>query len=189
MKKLTVLAVLLTVTFAAMAQEAPKKYGIKSGIARTVTEVMGQKMEAMAYFDDYGALEASKTKTSVPGMGEMEIATISKEGKMYMVNYTNEQVQEMPQQETINYLNLTEDVIKKYKIQEVGKEMIGERECIKYTQEISQMGQTAAVTAWVYKGFTLKAVTKMGGMEVVVEVVEFTEDAYVLPQTFEVPSF
>ena len=47
MKKLTVLAVLLTVTFAAMAQEAPKKYGIKSGIARTVTEVMGQKMEAM----------------------------------------------------------------------------------------------------------------------------------------------
>ena len=63
MKKLTVLAVLLTVTFAAMAQEAPKKYGIKSGIARTVTEVMGLDADAAAT-DGYMRLEIKSSPQS-----------------------------------------------------------------------------------------------------------------------------
>ena len=189
MKRIATLTILLAVTFTAMAQDATKKYEIKSGIAKTVTSVMGQQTESMSYFDDFGALEMSKTKTIVPGAGEMEIATVSKEGKMYMVNYSAKQVQEIPAQESVNYLNITEAIKEQYKIKEIGTEKIGERECLKYSMEVSQMGQTATVTTWIYKGFPLKSVTAMGRMEIVSEVIEFTEDAYVLPQTFEIPEF
>lgn len=175
--------------YAAVAQEAPKKYGIKSGIAKTVTEVMGQKVEATSYFDNYGAVTVSKTKTAVPGAGEMEIATIAKDGKTYMVNYTAKQVQEMPAQEEINYMNLTDEVIAKYKIKELGTEKVGDRECIKYTEEISQMGQKAVSTVWVWKGFPMKSIIEVAGMQIVAEVTEFTEDAFILPQTFEIPTF
>lgn len=189
MKKIAILAVLLAVTVTAMAKEGTKKYEIKSGIAKTVTTVMGQQTEAVSYFDDFGALEISKAKTTIPGAGEMEIATLSKEGKMYMINYTAKQVQEMPAQESVNYLDLTDETKERYKINLIGTEKIGERDCVQYSMEVSQMGQTATVTTWVYKGFPLKSVTAMGEVEIVSEVIEFREDAYVLPQTFEIPKF
>lgn len=189
MKKITSIAILLSLAVAAVAQEAPHKYEIKSGIVKTVTEVMGQKSEVLSYFDEYGALEAARNKVSVPGQGEIEIASISKDGKMFMVNYTSKQVQEMPLQASVNYLALTDDIVGQYKIVEAGVEMIGDKECKKYTEEISQMGQTANVTVWVWKGYPIKTVTEMSGIEIVAEVVELEEDAFILPQTFEVPEF
>ena len=49
------------------------------------------------------------------------MSVISKDGKMYIVHYGMKQVQEMPMQESINYLNLNPDIIKKYNIQDLGK--------------------------------------------------------------------
>ena len=189
MKKITSIAILLSLAVAAVAQEAPHKYEIKSGIVTTVTEVMGQKSEVVSYFDDYGAMEAAKSKVTVPGQGELEIASITKDGKMYMVNYTAKQVQEMPLPESINYLAITDEQKAQYKIEEAGTEMLGDKECKKYTEEISQMGQTANVTVWVWKGYALKTVTSISGMQIVAEVTEFEEDAFILPQTFEIPQF
>lgn len=179
---------MLALTVGAMAQEA-KKYDIKSGIVKSVTAVMGQNTEAVQYFDNYGAIETSKTKMNVPGAGEIEVATISKDGKTYVVNYTNKQVQEVPAQESINYLALSDEIIAQYKIKEIGKETVAGKECIKYSEEISQMGQTFAATVWVWKGLPMKSVIAAGGMEIVTEVTEITENAYILPQTFEVPAF
>jgi len=180
---------MLSAAVTAVAQESSKKYEIKSGIVKGVTEMMGQKIEAVSYFDNYGAWEVSKTKTSVPGMGEMEVATITKDGKSYMVNYSARQVQEMPVQESINYLAVSKEAIAKYKLRETGTETIGDKECIKYTAEMSQMGQTATITAWVWKGYPIKSVTSVAGIEITVEVTEFTENAEVDPALFEVPAF
>ena len=102
-----------------IAQEAPKKYGIKSGTVKAVTEVMGQKAEGISYFDNYGALEAGKSQAN-----GMEVLTITRDGKTYMVVPSVKQVREMPAQESVNYLNLTDDVIEKYKIKEIGKDVV-----------------------------------------------------------------
>ena len=67
--------------------------------------------------------------------------------------------------------------------------MLGDKECKKFTEEISQMGQAANVTVWVWKGYVLKTVTSISGMQIVAEVTEFEEDAFILPQTFEIPQF
>jgi len=189
MKRIIVLAIMLSAAVTAVAQESSKKYEIKSGIVKGVTEMMGQKIEAVSYFDNYGAWEISKTKTSIPGIGDMEVATITKDGKSYMVNYSARQVQEVPVQESINYLAISKEAIAKFKLRETGTETIGDKECIKYTAEISQMGQTATVTAWVWKGYPIKSVTSVAGVEVTVKVTEFTENAEIDPAVFEVPAF
>lgn len=189
MKKITSIAILLFMAVAAVAQETSHKYEIKSGIVTTVTKVMGQESETVSYFEDYGAMEVAKSKVTVPGQGEIEIASILKDGKMYMVNYTAKQVQEMPVPESINYLAITDEQKAAYKIEEAGTEMLGDKECKKYTEEISQMGQTAIVTVWVWKGYALKTVTTISGMQIVAEVTQFMEDAFIIPQTFDIPKF
>ena len=61
MKKLLLLAALLLVAAGAYAQ-APKKYGIKCGIVKTVTDASGRKSYPTVWFDDYGAKEKSVVK-------------------------------------------------------------------------------------------------------------------------------
>ena len=143
-----------------LAQEASKKYGFKSGTITTVSEVMGQKIESKGYFDDYGNLQSSKANTF-----GMEISTILRDGKTYVVNHSAKQVQQMPVQETINYLDLSDEIISKYKIQEAGKETVSGKECVKYTLEVSQMGQTAQLTVCVWQGFPMKTVTRADGRQ------------------------
>lgn len=191
MKKILTLALMLMVVCGATAQEGPKKYGIKSGMAKTTTEVMGQVQQVTLYFDNYGALQCSKTKTEVPGMGDIEMATIVKDGKAWMVNYTMKQVQEIPAaaQEDIDFNNLTEEVKAKYNVQEAGTEKILGRNCIKYTYQADIQGHTAKGTAWVYQGFPLKSVVSVAGMEIKTEVTDFVENILVMPQTFDVPEY
>lgn len=60
MKVKCLLAVLLlSATATAFAQEA--KYGIKSAILKKEAVTMGQKVQGVQYFDDYGRKEAVRT--------------------------------------------------------------------------------------------------------------------------------
>lgn len=191
MKKILTLALMFMTICGAMAQEGVKKYEIKSGMLKTSTEVMGQLTETVMYFDNYGAQQVTKMNMEVPGMGEMEISTIAKDGKTWMVNHTMKQVQEIPDQgmTELNFTALTDEVIAEYKVKETGKETILGKECTIYTCEVVAQGQKASVTSWVYMGLPLKSVTSVAGMNVTVEAKEFLENILVLPQTFEVPTF
>jgi hypothetical protein len=169
-------------------KEAAKRYGFKSATAKFVTSVMGQKVESTTFIDNYGALECQRTKLEVPGMGEVESAVITKEGKVWSVNYALKSIQTVDLEQP-NFLNLTEDVIGKYKIQEVGKEQFLDKECTVYTMENETQGMKAQVKVWVYKGMALKQETSLSGMKIVASATEFKEDAMVLPQVFDVPEF
>lgn len=184
MKRLiTILSMLLMASALMMAQDASKKYGIKSGTITTVSEVMGQKIESKGYFDDYGNLQSSKANSF-----GMEISTILRDGKTYMVNHAAKQVQEMSVQESVNYLDLTDEIVAKYKIKEAGTESVSGKDCVKYTMEVSQMGQTAKLTVSVWNGIPMKTVTSAGGMDVTATVTEVTEEE-VDASVFEIPTF
>ena len=187
---LTSIMMLAAVTLFAQEENAPvKKYGFKSAIVKLATDVMGQKVESTAYIDEYGAKECQKTKVDVPGMGSVESATISKDGKTWSVNYTMNQVQEMDinPADQPNFLELTDDMKKKFKIQEVGTEKVLDKDCTVYTLETEAQGMTAKLKVWCYKGFTMKTETEVMGMKVAAVATEFKEDAMVLPQVFDVP--
>jgi len=183
MKRIFTLCAVLLVAVTAMAQNGAKMYGIKSGTFKTEMDMMGQTITQTTYFDDYGA----KQSTSMSMMG-MEMTQINKDGKMYLVNKGDKSVQEMPAQESINYLNLTDEAIKKFKVKETGKETVSGKECTVYTAEISQMGQTAKATVSVWNGFPMKSVIDAGGFGITQKIVEIKEGP-VDASLFEVPKF
>ena len=120
MKRVIVFALFLFYAAAAIGQEPVKKYEMKSGIAKMKTTLMGQDVESTLYFDDYGALEATKSKISVPGAGEIETTTITRDGRNYIVIPSMKQVQEQPVTEAIKYIALTDEMISRNKIEKVG---------------------------------------------------------------------
>ena len=184
MKKFFSLCAVLLVAVAAMAQNGTKYYGIKSGTIKIEMDMMGQTIPSTIYFDDYGAKQA----TSISMMG-MEMTQINKDGKMYLVNKGEKSVQEMPQQQQqVNYLNLTDEVIAKNKIKEVGKETVAGKECTIYTLEMSQMGQTAKATVSVWNGIAMKTNIDAGGFAITTKVVEVKEGP-VDAAVFEIPKF
>ena len=181
MKKCFTFCAVLLIAVTAMAQNG--RYGIKSGSYKTEMDMMGQTITNTTYFDDYGAKEV----TSMSMMG-MEMTQISKDGKMYIVNKGEKSVQEMPTRESINYLDLTEEVVAKNKIKEVGTETVSGKECTVYTAEISQMGQTAKATISVWNGFAMKSTIDAGGFAITTKIVEVNEGP-VDAALFEVPEF
>ena len=188
MNKKLIALVLLLASAAGVAM-AQNRYGIKSGILTQKSE-MG---ETTIYFDNYGALEAQKMKMDFMG-NSMEMTILRKDGKTYMINASEKQVQEMPAGggmggNDINFLNLTDAVKSANKIKEAGKETILGKECTKYTMESSQMGMTMSQTVWVWQGITLKSLTDGGQFQFGNEVVKFEENATIPASTFDVPKF
>ena len=180
---ITLFAMLLVTASVMMAQDASKRYGIKTGKITTVTEMMGQKIESPSWFDDYGARVVTKAS-----MNGIEVTQIVLGEKTYTVIHSAKQVQETPTQESINYLNLDEATIAKYKIMEDGKETVAGKECTRYKMEVSQMGQTAKMTVSVWQGFPMKMVTNSMGMDITTTITEVTE-CEVDASLFEIPSF
>ncbi len=185
-KKILTLALL--VATAAGVASAQNRYGVKSGILTQKSE-MG---ETTIYFDNYGALEAQKMKMNFMG-NEMDMTILRKDGKTYMVNATEKQVQEMPEGgmggNNINFLNLTDAVKSANKIKEAGKETILGKECTKYTLEAEQMGMTMSQTVWVWQGIPFKTLTDGGQFQFGNEAVKFEENATVPASVFEIPKF
>ena len=184
MKKIVMfVALLLVAGMAAFAQDA-KRYEIKSGII-TMTSEMGS---STIYFDNYGAVQAQKMNM----MGN-EMIILNKDGKTYMINPGEKQVQEMPGGgmggPTINFLALTDKVKADNKIQELGKEKVLDRECTKYSIETSMMGQTMKQTVWVWKGITLKTAMDGGQFSFENAASKFEENAKMPEGIFEVPKY
>ena len=190
---LTSILMLATIGMAAQeeGQEPVKKYGFKSAIAKISTTVMGQKIGSTAYIEDYGAKECQKTKISVPGAGEVEAATIVKDGKSWSVNYTTKQIQEttVKPEDQPNFLAMDDKMVEKFKVKEVGKEKVLDKDCTVYTLETETQGMKANMKVWIYKGLAMKSEASISGMTITAEVVEFEEDAMVLPQLFDIPKF
>jgi hypothetical protein len=187
MKRILTVCAVLLVAVAAMAQGTTKRYGIKSGEFKTEMDMMGQKILATTYFDDYGNLQVSKTKMEMMGMS-IDMATLLKDGKQYTINYGDKTVQEMPAQESINYLNLTDEVIAKYKIKTLGTETVNGKECTKYSAEINQMGMTVKTTVSVWQGFPMKSVVDASGMNMT-QYLKDIQEGPVDAALFEIPKF
>ena len=116
MKRIFTLCAVLLVAVTAMAQDGAKRYGIKSGEFETEMDMMGQKIASTTYFDDYGAKQYARTKMEMMGMS-IDMGTLQLGNKTYQINYGDKTVQEMPTQESINYLNLNDATAKKFKVQ------------------------------------------------------------------------
>lgn len=179
----------LLISTALIAQEA--KYELKSAIIKKETVTMGQKLESTWYIDDYGKKESSETVMKVGGVAGVEKHLLTIMDGNFVINVDLDMKtasrMKMPQ-EPVNYLNLSPEIIEKFKVKENGEEEVAGKPCKKYSLEITQMGQTAQVSTWVWKGLVLRSEMGANGMVVMKETVTEIEENPVVPtDKFVVP--
>lgn len=185
MKRLAILAV-LAAAFCVGAQAQEKLYEVKSGVVTMEMDMMGQAIVQKIYFDDYGAKQAT-----VSNFGGRNSRTIVVDGKNVMINDDEKTAMQMPMmgaQERVNFCNLTDKEIKKYKVQELGKETVAGKECTKYSVTLFMMGQPQKQTVWVYKGITLKSTSKSDFGDMNQTATKLEENVEVPASMFTVPA-
>ena len=164
---------------------ADARYELKSGIIKFEGVARGIKGEVTQYFDDYGKKLAA---VSVVGqeLEKKEVKIIQFEDTIYSIIEKIGLKRALPEK-AINYLQLTPDVIEKYKIRDLGEETVAGKSCKKYSLEVTQMGQTVKTEVCVWKGIALKSVTKSGDNVESQTAIEILENATIDPKEFEIP--
>lgn len=186
MKKGFLIAALFAVVSMANAQESV--YGVKSGIITMSMDMMGNTITTTTYFDDYGRKQAN-----VSDFGGQKSRSIVVNGETIMVNDEAKTAMRIPGMmgmgggSTVNFMKLTEEVIKANNIKELGEETIAGKPCKKYSMSVSMMGQSQTQTVWVYEGITLKSSSQsdFGAMERTAS--KFEENATIPASMFEIP--
>lgn len=165
------------------------RYGMESGIIVFETSTMGFTQTVTLYFEDYGKTSASEMEGSAMGQNIHNI-NILKDGFIYNVDLVNKTAfrSKMSEQsnESINFMNMDENMKKKFKIKQVGNETIAGKPCIVYEFEVPDAGMTSKT--WVWNGIGLKSESSVMGMTVTMEVKSIKENVDVPASKFEVPA-
>ena len=158
---------------------ANHRYGIKSGFIK-YTAPMGTDQEL--YFDDYGAKELFITLIDI-GVAKSKSIEIRKDGFSYIYEegktegtkkawYTND----------MDYSKADPKTLERYKVKDLGTEMIDGKECKKFSAEFGK----SPILTWSWNNIMVKTITKMGGTDFVIEAVKI-QDTSVDPKMFELP--
>ena len=110
---------------------------------------------------------------------------------MLMINDAEKTAMKMPmmgQRETVNFSNLDEKAIKKYKVKELGTETVAGKECKKYEVTLFMMGQPRKQTVWVYKGITLKSSSSSDFGDMTQTATKIQEDVEIPASMFTLPA-
>lgn len=176
---------------AVVAQELPKRYGIKSGI---ISRDMRHGQRSTYYFDDYGhkTAEINIATMWVGGVPRDTVGTgtIMVDGQRYWVSYVWKTKQLTGNEsELFNFLNLTQDIVKKNRIKKIGEEEVCGRPCEIYSLHDKYNGLPVVHKVWVWKGIFLKKETKSYGLYKTMETTDIQENVPVDPSVFIVPDF
>ncbi|MBP5503233.1 MAG: hypothetical protein J6Y24_10655 [Bacteroidales bacterium] len=185
-KMILAAAAMVFCTATANAQEA--RYEFEKAVITTKTEMMGNPMITTYYIADYGKKEASEFKMDMSAMGGnvMNMRTvITPEGA---VNFDINSKEGRKTEGSVNFLNLTPEVVKKHKIKEKGEEIVNGYPCKKYEVNTEQMGMSVSSTVWVWKGFAIKTVVDGGMFQIETVVDSFDENGNIPEGIFDVPA-
>ncbi|MBR2105077.1 MAG: hypothetical protein IKQ30_12700 [Bacteroidales bacterium] len=188
MKAKLFLAAVAIVAVSATAQAQEARYEFEKAVITTKAEMMGQPMITTYYIDDYGKKEASEFTMDMSAMGGNKMQMRSVRQADGTVTFDVNNVKEGHKSEgTVNFLNLTPEVIKKHKIKEKGEEVIDGRPCKIYTVNTEQMGMSVSSTVWVWKGFTVKTVVDGGMFTIETKLDTFDENGKIPDGIFTIP--
>jgi len=156
-----------------------QRYGIKSGVI-FYDAPMGTKQEL--YFDDYGAKELFITSVDL-GIAKSKSIEIRKDGFSY--NYEEGKTEGTKRAwyvADMDYSKADPETIERYKVKDLGSEMIDGKECKKFSAEFGG----SPILTWSWNNIMVKSITKMGGNDFVIEATKIQETS-VDPKMFELP--
>jgi hypothetical protein len=166
-------------------QETPKpktthRYGIKSGII-FYSAPMDTKQEL--FFDDYGAKEVFITSIDL-GIAKTKSIQIRKDGFSYSYEEgKTEGTRTAWYAENMDYSKADPKTMERYKVKDLGTEIIGGKECKKFSAEFG----SSPIVTWSWNNIMVKSITKMGGNNFVIEATKIQETS-VDPKMFELPA-
>ncbi len=184
-----------------------KRYDVKSGMVTykmtTTGTVMGSTITGSGtsnlYFKDWGAIELVEentnqtTKMNLFGKEKIKketTHTINKldNGKSYSVNFKNASIylRRDPMMELMKNTNTDAGNAGKEMLKSVGGKKVGEENFLGYPCEIwDAMG----AKQWVYKGISLKTVSKIMGITTTKEAISVKFDIAIEDSNFVLPDF
>ncbi|MBC8046280.1 MAG: hypothetical protein H7Y00_05750 [Fimbriimonadaceae bacterium] len=184
----------------ASSETSTGKYQIKSGMytTRSKNDMMSAAMDnsTIVYFDDYGNKELTENISKIEMSGhKMETHSFSLTIDKMIYNwdadkktgskYNIEDMMNNMMNKNVDYEAMGEELKKQYNYKELGTETILGKECKKISVEVTK-GSTAVACTW--KGITMRSETSMGGMQMIIEVVDLHENATIDASKLKVPS-
>ena len=150
-----------------------------------------QTLSTTQYFADYGNKESAETSINIAGQS-LNTFTMIKDGYVYSANLSAKQgtkvnLAAMDDYSTVNFLELTDEVKKKYQIQANGVQQILGKDCNRYEMSFTTQGQSVKATVWVWQGLTLKSSMSLAGTSVEEEVTEIQEGVLIAAEKFVLP--
>ena len=156
-----------------------RRYEIKSGVV-FYDAPMGTKQEL--YFDDYGAKELFVTSIDL-GVAKSKNIAIRKDGFSYMYEEGKTEGQKRKWvTNDMDYSKADPKTLERYKVKDLGTEVIGGKECKKFSAEFG----SSPILTWTWNNIMVKSITKMGGNDFVIEATKI-QDTSVDPKMFELP--
>lgn len=171
------------------AQEA--KYELQSAIIQKEAKAVGQKINIDWYVSDYGRKESIFTTVQLPmGLGSKRLMVIMEGNKITTIDLDDKKANTTTLSESvINFLKLTPEVIKEYDIREAGEETVAGKPCKIYTVRKEEMGMTADVKMWIWKGLQLKMETIVAGTTLYTETTKSIQENVPIPaEKLQVPA-
>lgn len=165
-------------------QETPQpvinqRYGIKSGVI-FYNAPMGVKQEL--YFDDYGAKELFITLVDL-GIAKSKSVEIRRDGFSYSYEEgKTEGTKKAWYAENMDYSKADPKTMERYKVKDLGTEVIDGKECKKFSAEFG----SSPILTWSWNNIMIKSITKMGGKDFIIEATKIQETS-VDPKMFELP--
>lgn len=195
MKKI-ILCILITnyVSVTSFAQETGRRTEVKSGIITLTSEFLGQELVSKRYFDDYGKRSAEYMLAPLYEGGVKRDSLIA--GKFFLedeilfVDYVHKSVGKIEGgDESINFLNLTDEVNRKHRIKVVGEETVCGKPCVRYSLLSEFNGKKTKCQVWVWRGIALKTKFFSFPFERETEAVDVRVDVPVDSSVFVIPDF
>ena len=208
MKK-TILFIIMVVVALTSSFAQEKRYAFENAVLKKISGARGVTSSTV-YIDDYGRNELTESIMSIPNQENVTsiMVTLIKDGYAYYTEKRSNDTETTQYRGTkidiatvddytmINYLNLTDEVKKKFQIEEKGNEQLLGKDCNVYEliqPALTTRGISAKITVWVWQGLPLKsAMTAMlpNGEEitsVVEEVTEIQENVTIAKEKFVMP--
>ena len=163
------------------------RYGVKSAYMKTVSIMWDYKSYNYYWFDDYGYWEKGVTESNMGEFGTFLSTIIFKGEEGWAIN-DNKQVKKMEGRPQVNWLTLTPEQMKQFKIKKIGEEEYKGYPCTVYEEERKQMLSKVKVLNWVYKGIVIRQVlNKKMSSDTYIELEELQEGATIPAGTFDLP--
>lgn len=181
MKRLLAVIALALMPVMGIAQDNVKDrlFADETGHFTMVVDMGALKVLSECWFMDYGARQRNEMEI----MGE-KVITLKINGMSYLIA---PQFQEVPDDEVVNFNNLTPEVMEKHDIKKAGSEKIDGYDCDIYTFQKSQQGVVANAKVWIWHGLPIRTEVGTVGFTVVQTISNLEVGVPVDPALFELP--